>query len=71
MVHNAVTFLLSQKYKISGVVTSDHKNIISIVVNNKLINVNGFLDGLKVTEIKPNTIYLEKDGLKYKIDYIR
>jgi type III secretion system YscD/HrpQ family protein len=62
---------LTGKYKISGIVTSDHNKIISVVANSRLINLNGFLDGMKVTEIKPNTIYLEKDGLKYKIDYIR
>ena len=62
---------LSNKYKITGVIASDHKKITSVIANNKLVTLNSFLDGMKITEIKPNTIYLEKDGLKYKIDYIR
>jgi type III secretion system YscD/HrpQ family protein len=61
---------LTQSYKVTGYVSSADKGI-SIVVNNKILNVNGQLDGMKVTEINPDSIYLEKDGLKYKIDYKR
>lgn len=62
---------LSQRYKITGIVTNEGKKVVSVIANDKLINIDGFLDGMKVTEITANTIYLEKDGLKYKIDYIR
>lgn len=62
---------LSSRYRITGVVTNEEKKVVSVIANNKLINVDGFLDGMKVTEISTNSIYLEKDGLKYKIDYIR
>lgn len=62
---------LTAKYRITGIITSDDKKPVSVVANNKLINVDSSLDGMKITEIRENTIYLEKDGLKYKIDYIR
>lgn len=61
---------LTQNYKVTGYVSSSDKGV-SIVVNNRILNVNGQLDGMKVTEINPESIYLEKDGLKYKIDYKR
>ncbi|MFA5250061.1 MAG: type III secretion system inner membrane ring subunit SctD [Parachlamydiales bacterium] len=61
---------LSDKYKISGVISKDAKNV-SVVANNQILNAGDFIDGMKVIEIKSNTIYLEKDGLKYKIDYKR
>ena len=59
---------LSKNYLISGFASSNKKDI-SIIVNNKIINIGDSLDGMKVTDIKTNRIYLEKDGFKYKIDY--
>lgn len=62
---------LSSQYKISGYIADEDKKVVSVIANNKIINIGSNLDGMKITEIKPNTIYLEKDGLKYKIDYIQ
>jgi type III secretion system YscD/HrpQ family protein len=61
---------LSQTYTVSGYITSDKKGV-SIIVNNKIVNMGGSLDGMKITDINPDSIYLEKEGLKYKIDYKR
>lgn len=61
---------LTDKYHVSGEVQSDHENV-SVVINNKILNTGDFIDDMKIMEIKTNTIYLEKDGLKYKINYKR
>ncbi len=61
---------LSQNYQVTGYITSDKKGV-SIIVNNKIVNVGGAVDGMKITDINPDSIYLEKEGLKYKIDYKR
>jgi len=59
---------LSNKYLISGYASQDGKKI-SIIINDKIFSVKDILDGMKITNIKENTIYLEKDGFKYKINY--
>jgi type III secretion system YscD/HrpQ family protein len=60
---------LSQKYKITGFAKHNNKNI-SIVANGQIISQNATLDGMLITKILPETILLEKEGLKYKINYI-
>ncbi len=40
-----------------------------VVINGKILARGDLLDGMRITEIKENTILLEKDGLKYKIHY--
>lgn len=61
---------LSSKYNVTGVIESDGENV-SVVIKNKILNTGDYIDNMKVMEIKLNTIYLEKDGLKYKINYKR
>ncbi len=61
---------LTSKYNVTGVISSDNENV-SIVIKNKILNPGDYIDDMKVMEIKLNTIYLEKDGLKYKINYKR
>lgn len=59
---------LSEKYKISGVAAIDGKNI-SIVANGKIVTIGDQLDGMIVTLISSNSIFLEKDDILYKINY--
>lgn len=59
---------LSSKYKITGYATQNKKNI-SVIINNKIFSIGDALDGMELTNIKINTIFLEKDGFKYKINY--
>ncbi|SPN73830.1 Uncharacterized conserved protein, contains FHA domain,type III secretion apparatus protein, YscD/HrpQ family,FHA domain [Chlamydia serpentis] len=42
---------------------------INVVVNGRILTRGDVIDGMTVTSIQPNTIFLEKEGLKYKIDY--
>ncbi|MCH9631211.1 MAG: hypothetical protein S4CHLAM37_12330 [Chlamydiia bacterium] len=59
---------LSDKYKITG--TSKFGNVNQYVVINGTILTNGdTLDGMTLTKIEQDSVLLEKDGLKYKINY--
>ena len=40
-----------------------------VLIGGKILAVGDVLDGMILTSITPNEILLEKDGIKYKIDY--
>lgn len=61
---------ISQEYQVTGTSTYDGKGY-SALLNGKLYTLGDQVDGMMITSIEPNTILLEKDGLKYKIDYTR
>ncbi|HSX26972.1 MAG TPA: type III secretion system inner membrane ring subunit SctD [Chlamydiales bacterium] len=61
---------LTQQYQVTGSSMFDGRGY-SIVLNGKIYTLGDQVDGMKITTIEPNTILLEKDGLKYKIDYTR
>lgn len=59
---------LSDRYEVTG-----YSNLgggqYSVVINGHILGENDSLDGMTITSIKPNAIFLEKDGTKYRIDY--
>ena len=59
---------LSSKYKVMGFSKKDGENHY-VVVNGKILSVGDHLDGMIVAAIQQNIILLEKDGLKFKINY--
>ncbi len=61
---------LSQQYAVSGFSMHDHLGF-SAVINGRIYTLGQNLNGMKITSIEPSEILLEKDGLKYKIDYTR
>lgn len=61
---------LTQQYKVTGSSLHDHQGY-SAIINGRIFTLGDFLDGMKISAIEPNSILLEKDGLKYKIDYTR
>lgn len=61
---------ITQNYQVTGFSLFDHKNF-SVIVNGRILTVGNNLDGMRVSKILPSMIVLEKDGLKYKIDYSR
>lgn len=61
---------VTKNYKVTGYASYDHMNF-SVVVNGQIVTRGDALDGMTITEIEPKMILLEKDGLKYKIDYSR
>ncbi len=59
---------LSSKYKVMGFSKKDGENHY-VVVNGRILSVGDHLDGMLVAAIQINMILLEKDGLKFKINY--
>ena len=58
---------ISDKYTITGY--SQRGNSINVVINGKILSRGDLLDGMTITSIQSNAILLEKDGVKYRIDY--
>ncbi|ANH78517.1 type III secretion system inner membrane ring subunit SctD [Candidatus Chlamydia sanziniae] len=56
------------RYRVTGY--SKYRDIsINVVVNGRILTRGDVIDGMTVTSIQPNAIFLEKEGLKYKIEY--
>jgi type III secretion system YscD/HrpQ family protein len=66
----AASINLTDQYQVTGTALQDHKGY-GVVVNGRIITIGDALDGMKLVSIEPNTILLEKDGLRYKIDYVQ
>jgi type III secretion system YscD/HrpQ family protein len=64
----AAVINLSDRYKVTGYAKSDETNV-NVIINGRILNRGDTLDGMTITSIQPDTIYLEKDGLKFKINY--
>lgn len=59
---------ISAQYKITGYSKKDEKNMY-VVINGKILSIGEAVDGMTITSILPNMVLLEKDGLKYRINY--
>ncbi|MCI0381449.1 MAG: type III secretion system inner membrane ring subunit SctD [Chlamydiae bacterium] len=59
---------LSQNYQITGYSKKNDLDCF-VVINGKILGRGDILDGMKITQIKSNQVFLEKDGLKYRINY--
>jgi type III secretion system YscD/HrpQ family protein len=59
---------LTSKYKVMGYSKKDGANQF-IVINGKILSLGDNLDGMIITAISPSAVLLEKDGLKFKINY--
>ncbi len=59
---------LSDKYKVTG--TSKVGNINQyVVINGQILTMGDTLDGMTITQVEAESVLLEKEGLKYKINY--
>ncbi|MDN3507746.1 MAG: type III secretion system inner membrane ring subunit SctD [Simkaniaceae bacterium] len=59
---------LSARVKVTG--TSKFGSVNQfVVIDGKIVSMGDNFDGMTITSIKPNEILLEKDGLKFKINY--
>lgn len=59
---------LSAQYAVSGYsATASETNF--IVINGKILSSGDLLDGMVITQIQPSTVLLEKDGIKFRINY--
>lgn len=59
---------LTSRYTVTGYSHQGDVSL-SIVINGRILSRGDSLDGMTITSIKPNAIFLEKDGTKYRIDY--
>ena len=60
---------ISDKYEVTGI--SNQGGNMSVVINGRILMKGDILDGMTVTSIQPSMILLEKEGIKYKIDFNR
>jgi type III secretion system YscD/HrpQ family protein len=65
---NTSTIDLSKKYTISGYSSGDN-DLQFAIINTKVFETGDVLDGMMITAIEPEQVLLEKDGLKFKINY--
>lgn len=60
---------ISGQYEVTGFSRIGDK--ISVVVNGRIVAKGDVLDGMMITDIVPGTIYLEKNSIRYKINFSR
>jgi len=59
---------LSNKFKVTG--NSLYGDVSQyVLINGRILSKGDTLDGMTITAISTNRVELEKDGIKYKIDY--
>jgi type III secretion system YscD/HrpQ family protein len=59
---------LTSKYQVMGSSIKDGKEAF-VLINGKILSAGKMLDGMSITGITTKEIFLEKDGVKYKIDF--
>jgi type III secretion system YscD/HrpQ family protein len=59
---------ITNQYQVTGAATHDG-NGYNVILNGKIFAVGDFVDGMKIVKIASREILLEKEGLKYTIDY--
>ena len=59
---------MSEKYKVMGSSKFGEINQY-VLVNGKILTIGDVLDGMTITQITQNEIFLEKGATKYRIDY--
>jgi type III secretion system YscD/HrpQ family protein len=59
---------LTSQYKITGYSQKDEESYF-VVINGRILGQGETIDGMTITAVQPNIVLLEKDGLKFKINY--
>lgn len=59
---------ISSHFAVSGITLHDKKGV-NAIINGKLYGLGDAVDGMDITQIEEKTILLEKDGVKYRIDF--
>ncbi len=59
---------LTEKYQVTGSSKKEDKEVF-VLINGKIVGKGDLLDGMTITTIQPNMVLLEKDGLKFRINY--
>lgn len=58
---------ISDRYEVTGF--SRQGSVYSVVVHGHILAKGDELDGMRIKEITPSTIFLEKDNVQYRIDF--
>jgi type III secretion system YscD/HrpQ family protein len=67
---NQAAIDISDQFQVTGV-SSFEGHGYTIVLNGKIYTLGDAVNGMKIQSIESNMILLEKDGIKYKINYMR
>ncbi|MDP1835224.1 MAG: type III secretion system inner membrane ring subunit SctD [Chlamydiales bacterium] len=59
---------LTESYKVTGS-TNRGNTTVNVVINGRILSPGDTLDGMSITSIKRDAIFLEREGVKYKIEY--
>lgn len=59
---------ISSQFAVNGITFHDGKGL-NVVLNGRLYRRGDAIDGMGIVDIEENTILLEKDGVKYRIDF--
>ena len=65
---NSARVDISTKYQVNGSSIRDGVEAY-VLINGKILSKGKMLDGMLITAITAKEIFLEKDGVKYKIDF--
>ncbi|MGR3951899.1 MAG: type III secretion system inner membrane ring subunit SctD [Chlamydia sp.] len=60
---------ISPKYRTTGY--SQKGAFVSVLINGRILSTGDSIDGMSITSITPSTVFLERGGVKYKIDFNR
>lgn len=67
---NMAAINLTQDYQVGGISLLDGKGF-NAILNGRIYTIGQAVNGMNIIHIDENTILLEKDGVKYKIEYTR
>lgn len=60
---------ITDKYQVSGYSLQGNKT--NVVINGKILTKGDIIDGMTITDIQTNAVFLQKDGIRYRIDFNR
>lgn len=61
---------ISDKYSVTGTSKADDGSL-NVIINGRILSKNDILDGMKITKIQQDAVFLEKDDIIYQIDINR
>lgn len=59
---------ISNNYEVSGFTKEANANV-NIIINGRILKRGDVLDGMTIVSIRPKMVILEKDNIKYRINY--
>ncbi|MDN3504347.1 MAG: type III secretion system inner membrane ring subunit SctD [Rhabdochlamydiaceae bacterium] len=66
--HSSARIDITSRFQVTGTSKYGNENQF-VLINGKILSTGEHLDGMVITAINPQTVFLEKEGIKYRIDY--